>query len=408
MDSSVGLIIQASGVAFITIFLYLLTRSLKSRALANWKKGWVSLLIGLISLQFALSFKDFDKLFLVSYFLGEYIFGYFLIVGCYTFTTNKVFPDRSWYLGAAGVLTAIFLAYSASDFDKFLNFHTFVVGTIFSIALFLLRETISSRKGLGWWLMQFSLALLAIKLYHHTLFFILDRSGFQLSIPPMYLILNPIIDLMFEILLGFGMVIVLMEKVQYDLKEANTNLQIAHQKLEQLVHIDPLTDVFNRRAFYGFLKKRVTEKNEISGCVGFFDIDNMKPINDGLGHQTGDFAIQTVAKAIRSLVRKDDLIFRWGGDEFFVIMIDMSEESARQRMIRLEDLLKNIEVEGNTQPLMINVSYGFKDFNGILGLEKSIKIADEEMYRNKQNRKQQISAMIHSIPQPPQSQHLSV
>ncbi len=406
MDSSVGLIIQVSGVAFITIFLYLLTRSLKSSALANWKKGWLSLLIGLFSLQLALVFKDFNKLFLVIYFLGEYIFGYFLIVGCYAFTTDKVFPYRGWYFGIGAILTAFFLAFSTS-FDIFLNFHTFIVGTIFSVALFLLRKVVSSRKGLGWWLMRFSLALLAIKLYHHTLFFILDKSGYQLPIPPMYLMLNPIIDLMFEILLGFGMVIFLMEKVQYDLKDANTNLKIAHQKLKELVHIDPLTDVSNRHAFYGFLKNNELEEVELSGCVGFFDIDNMKPINDGLGHQAGDLAIQSVAQAIRSLVRKDDLIFRWGGDEFFVIMLEMSEESARQRMSNLEDLLRNIEIENSDQTLTVKVSYGFNDFYGVQELESSIKIADEKMYQNKQNRKQKINAVIHSISHQANSRHLS-
>lgn len=398
MDSKIGLVIQFFGVVFITTLLFLLTQSLKSGVLKAWKKGWLSLSIALISLQISFNLKNFAEPFLIIYYLGEYVFGYFLILGCYNFTTNKNFPYRSWYFVAPSFLVAIFLTFWVSDFNNVFNLHSLIIGTAFAIAYFSLKQTNSSSKNLGWGLMRFSLALLAIDFYHYTVLFSLRQMGFELSISKSYLAFNPVIDLMLEILLGFGMVIVLMEKVRQEVEETNNKLQEAHEKLEQLVQTDSLTTAFSRHAFYGFLKKKGEEQTSISGCVGFFDIDNLKPINDEFGHHIGDVVIRTVTCAIRSLMRAEDLIFRWGGDEFFVIMVSMSEEMARQRMDRLADLLTDTQIEGVNEKLTIGVSFGFTNFNDISELETAIKSADEKMYLNKQERKRQKSAMMNTIP----------
>ncbi len=55
-------------------------------------------------------------------------------------------------------------------------------------------------------------------------------------------------------------------------------------------------------------------------------MDNLKAINDGLGHTAGDKAIREVAGAIRSVIRADDLLFRWGGDEFLVVLVGLPED----------------------------------------------------------------------------------
>ncbi len=135
------------------------------------------------------------------------------------------------------------------------------------------------------------------------------------------------------------------------------------------------------------MKNKDDEKGKISGCVGFFDIDDLKPINDIYGHSVGDMAIRTVAGAIRQLMRAEDLIFRWGGDEFFVVMVSMNSEMARKRMKQLETLLTNINLEGANKTINIGVSYGFKDFDFVEQLEEAAKTADMEMYRRKMEKK---------------------
>jgi diguanylate cyclase (GGDEF)-like protein len=198
------------------------------------------------------------------------------------------------------------------------------------------------------------------------------------------------IDLVLQTSLGFGMVIVLLEKVLSESRSANERLQLAHERLEKLVHTDPLTAAFNRHAFYGFVKKNGEDEANISGCVGFFDIDDLKAINDLHGHGVGDAAIRTVVRTIRELIRAEDLIYRWGGDEFFVIMIGMQAEMAQDRMQRLEQMLTDIAIPEISGSISIGVSSGFTDFADPGSLESAINQADLEMYRRKQQRKQKL------------------
>lgn len=126
----------------------------------------------------------------------------------------------------------------------------------------------------------------------------------------------------------------------------------------------------------------------MNGCVGFFDIDGLKAINDCFGHSAGDATIRMVVGSIRSLMRAEDLIYRWGGDEFFVIMISMNAEMAEVRMTRLESLLRRVKVDGIDELIDIKVSWGFTDFDSIDKLEQAIASADQNMYKRKRNRKE--------------------
>lgn len=394
MDSKIGLIIQLSGVLFVTVLLFLLNQSLKTNVLKYWKTGWLNLSIALISLQLAFYLQDFSQPFFIVYYLAEYLFCYFLILGCYHFTTGKEFPYRIWYFALPSLAVSVYLTTTTFDFNNTFNLHTFLIGAFFAVAFFVLKKTESSRKNLGWRVMRFSLAALAIDFFHYTILFSLDQK-----ITTAYLAYNPIIDLMLEILLGFGIVIVLFEKVKKEVEETHSKLQEAHTKLEKLAHTDPLTTAFNRHAFYGFLNKKSDDELPVSGCVGFFDIDDLKPINDIYGHDIGDVVIRHVTTSIRSLMRAEDLIFRWGGDEFFVVMVSMDEEMAHQRMSRLTELLKNIYVKEIDDNLSVGVSFGFNNFNDISELELAVKLADEKMYLTKQERKREKTTMINVISQ---------
>ncbi|PYS90255.1 MAG: hypothetical protein DMF62_05425 [Acidobacteria bacterium] len=70
------------------------------------------------------------------------------------------------------------------------------------------------------------------------------------------------------------------------------------------------------RPFYGFVNGHTETGTSINGCVGFFDIDDLKGINDCFGHAAGDLAIRSVVRAIREIIRAEDLIYRWGATSF--------------------------------------------------------------------------------------------
>jgi diguanylate cyclase len=116
-------------------------------------------------------------------------------------------------------------------------------------------------------------------------------------------------------------------------------------------------------------------------------MDNLKPINDTLGHAAGDNAIRKVATAIRALIRADDLLFRWGGDEFLVILPGVSEGEVRTRLDRLNAMLADADLRTTARPVALSVSFGIAPFSALDGLEQAIEQADVEMYSRKQTRK---------------------
>jgi diguanylate cyclase (GGDEF)-like protein len=386
MDSKIGLAIQFTGIFLITVLSLFLRRSLKSAISGYWLVAWSSLSASLFCLSLAFSYEEFAKPLYTMYFFGEYIFGLMLVTGCHNLSGSESPTLRKKSIFLPFIVIAFALTFLAQDFNLVFNLHAFILAAFFLAAFYVLRN--SEIKTFGWRVMRVALLLLALDFFHYFILFSALLAGYDVSLPFGYLAFNPIIDLVLEILLGFGMVIVILEKVLGDVRVSNEKLREAHEKLEHLVQTDPLTTAFNRHAFYGFLKKRGDAEKTVSGCVGFFDIDNLKPINDRYGHAAGDLAIRAVVKAIRGVMRAEDLIFRWGGDEFFVIMVSMNEEMARSRMDRLEAMLTDIMLEGTNERLTVGVSYGFKDFAEISELEQAVKCADEEMYRRKQERKE--------------------
>lgn len=397
MDSTTGLVIQFTGVFLIAVLSLLLRRTLKTPASNFWTAAWISLSFGLISLSAAFIYGQFTRLLFGLYFLAEYIFGFLLIFGCLSLNKKfqPTFGHKLYFLPF--LLAAIVLPFLSTDFNLIFNLHSLLLASLFAVALSALKN--SNIKSFGWRVMRTVLALLALDFFHYFVIFTLLQFEIRLSLPESYLLFNPIIDLILEIQLGFGMVIVLLEQVLQETRIINKQLRRAHQKLEQTAQIDSLTTAFNRHAFYGFLKRRGEEETKISGCVGFFDIDDLKPINDRFGHSVGDMAIRAVVCAIRKVMRAEDLIYRWGGDEFFVIMVSMNAEMAYERMGELERLLTGVFVEGAKEPLTIGVSYGFEDFSDISNLEQAVKKADEEMYRRKQERKQSKLSNSEFVPQ---------
>jgi diguanylate cyclase (GGDEF)-like protein len=380
MDSKIGLLIQLSGVILIAVLTLSLRRSLKVTALRYWSNAWIFLSLSLVALLVASG--SFTAPLCSIYFLGEYIFGLLLIAGCQSLDGKFRMSQRDDLKVIPLLAVAIALPLTGFGFAFVFNIHAILLASLFGLAYRSLRR--ARVKSFGWYVMRIALALLVVDFVQY---FVVFSTRQMMQLQAVYLSYNPVVDLVLEILLGFGMVIVLQEQVLDEFQKANEKLTRAHERLEKLVHVDPLTAAFNRHAFYGYLKKRGEENTVVSGCVGFFDIDDLKKINDAHGHIAGDRVIRVVARSIRKVIRAEDLVYRWGGDEFFVIMVSMSTKCVNDRMKRLDDLLKGVQIHGLGRPLDIGVSYGFTDFDNLEDLERAVKEADAAMYERKQQRK---------------------
>ena len=396
MDSKIGLIIQLNGVILITVLSLCLRRSLKLTALKYWTMAWLCLSFALICLRLGFSYEEFASFLFTYYFLGEYMFGFMLVAGCRSLDGVYELKPRSELLMIPFVIAAILLPNVVSDFNDVFNVHALFLSGFYAAAFYWLPR--SNKPTFGWRVMHLSLALLAVDFLLNSVIFTLRNV---VVLPPNFLAYNSILDLVLQTALGFGMVITLLENVLNDFRDTNEQLRSTQQQLELLVNTDPLTAAFNRHAFYGFVRRQDEDTTASSGCVGFFDIDDLKAINDCFGHAAGDMVIRQVVRSIREIIRAEDLIYRWGGDEFFVIMVSMDAEMAEKRMTRLEPLLDKIYIENLPEPISVGVSFGFTNYTDPDDLENAIKTADALMYQRKQLRKQTRAAslnFLHSLP----------
>jgi diguanylate cyclase (GGDEF)-like protein len=235
--------------------------------------------------------------------------------------------------------------------------------------------------------MAAALFLLTIDFLHYVPVFGARKGLWGITVPSSYLQYTSIFDLILEILLGFGTMMLLLEGVRHEVEAVNRKLTTAHDKLELLARMDPLTEALNRHAFHSLLSSNEGgRESETDGCVAVIDVDNLKPINDTLGHNVGDKAIRAVARAVRSLIRADDMLFRWGGDEFLVLMFKLPETEAARRMNTLNGVLERYAEEWTQAPVRITVSAGVCGFASVQGLAQAIESADKAMYRSKQSR----------------------
>lgn len=166
-----------------------------------------------------------------------------------------------------------------------------------------------------------------------------------------------------------------------EVEKANQKLVGARDRLELLAQMDPLTEALNRHAFHSLLNRTQSgEESKTSGSVAVLDIDNLKPINDTWGHASGDKAIRAVARAMRSLIRADDMLFRWGGDEFLVLMFKLPADEANRRLEKLNQILEQNCRRWMGMSLTVTVSHGVAGFDSLTELAQAIETADQAMY----------------------------
>jgi diguanylate cyclase len=381
MDSNVGLAIQCGGILLITLLSLFIRSSIKSLSLRYWTASWASLSVALLTLFIGFHVPS-QKLFYSIYFFGEYLFGLLFIAGCQS-QVNRARPTkaRAYFLIPA-IVVALVLPYASRDFNDLFMIHSAIVASLFMVAyITLLRGFKGEERSDGVRVMLAALLLLTIGFLHYVPVFGARKGLWGITVPAGYLQYTSVFDLLFEMLLGFGTVMVLMDSVRSEVELANRKLLEARDQLELLVQMDPLTEALNRHAFHSLLRRpEKGEESKTSGSVAVIDIDNLKPINDTFGHTVGDKAIRAVARAMRSLVRADDMLFRWGGDEFLVLMFSLPQSDAAHRMEKLNEILSENCRRWTSVPITVTVSYGVAGFSSLTDLGEAIEAADKAMY----------------------------
>ena len=172
-----------------------------------------------------------------------------------------------------------------------------------------------------------------------------------------------------------------------DKKKQQHLLQKQAKKLEELAYHDPLTALPNRTLFRDRLSQAISysKRHDKKFALLFIDLDRFKQINDSLGHQFGDQVLLEVAKRIKSVIREEDTLARFGGDEFLVIARDiLDKEDARKIAEKiLESLQKPFNMRGQDVYTTISIGVSLYPDDSQNG-ENLIKFADSAMYQAKE------------------------
>ena len=390
MSANVGLAIQCVGIVLLTLLSLSMRGSIKGASLRLWTGAWASLSFALITLFVGFHVAPGHKLFYALYFFGEYAFGLMFVGGCRFLANNVSMTRWSYSMLIPAAIIAAGLPFLSNDFNDLFMVQATIMAALFAASFIVLFPAIKQEKSsLGLRVMAAALILLALDFLHDVPVFGARNGLWGVTVPAAYLQYTSIFDLILEILLGFGTMMVLLEGVRREFEAANLKLTQTHQKLELLASMDPLTEALNRHAFHSLLSRDQTgNESGTDGCVAVIDIDNLKPINDRFGHGVGDKAIRAVARAIRSLIRADDMVFRWGGDEFLVLMFRLHDDEASRRMSSLNDILQENGEQWTGSRATIRVSAGVSGFNSLKELAEAIDHADQAMYYGRQRCRQ--------------------
>jgi diguanylate cyclase (GGDEF)-like protein len=204
------------------------------------------------------------------------------------------------------------------------------------------------------------------------------------------LMLNSYLDLVLQMLLGYGMVVMLLEDAKREVDAAHAELEVAHDELRRATHYDALTGALNRRAFQEGVGLDVARAS--FGSVAVIDLDNLKAVNDRYGHTAGDQLIRHLVAVLRDELRPTDRLYRWGGDEFLLVVPGVKAADASERLELAIQAARPLLSTAAPEPVPMLASVGAAGFGGAEDLHASIERADAEMYRRKQRRKTPIIA----------------
>lgn len=157
------------------------------------------------------------------------------------------------------------------------------------------------------------------------------------------------------------------------------------QALTEMAAKDHLTKLYNRR----FAQKLIIDmrqrcvESDSKMCIVMGDIDFFKKINDTYGHDKGDTILMSVANAITEYLSQKDIIVRWGGEEFLIILTDTDESAAYKRIEQLREKIHSLTPCPNDPKISISMSFGLIEWRPLASLKDTLHQADIALYKSK-------------------------
>jgi diguanylate cyclase (GGDEF)-like protein len=193
-----------------------------------------------------------------------------------------------------------------------------------------------------------------------------------------------LLQLALYLVTALGMQLMTFEDMTLELRRTNSRMENAQADLRQLVVTDALTGCRNRRFFDEIITHELSSHRRYGTPLSllFVDVDHFKKINDTLGHAAGDRLLREVAAFLMRNTRDADYVFRWGGDEFLLLLSCREDEAMRRGHDLQADFTRATAESG--LPDGVGLSYGCAEVSpNTQNVHDALRLADERMYANK-------------------------
>ncbi len=172
-----------------------------------------------------------------------------------------------------------------------------------------------------------------------------------------------------------------------EVDKKNRELIRANETIKRIMNTDPLTKLLNRRAFTEHLKRAISfsKRHRLPLSIIMADLDNFKAINDTYGHAAGDRVLKAFARIFKKNSRTEDIICRFGGEEFIILLPNTNISSAMSFAERLRSKFEKTKIRGI--PVDITASFGLSELTILDNEESFIKRAEDALYEAKKTGK---------------------
>jgi diguanylate cyclase (GGDEF)-like protein len=169
-------------------------------------------------------------------------------------------------------------------------------------------------------------------------------------------------------------------------RQLNLELEAAYYELERIATKDPLTNLSNRRDMLEKIEAEIKrfERTQRPFTVIISDIDHFKAINDNYGHDGGDFILKHISDLVRETIRKQDIVARWGGEEFLFVLPETDIAGGKIIADKIRTKLEEFVFDFNNQKIPVTMTFGVSAYYSSEDIDDTIKRADTALYKGKE------------------------
>jgi diguanylate cyclase (GGDEF)-like protein len=369
-----ALLIQAAGTGLLLVLFLLVYRRIRLPALLEWIASWAFLLVGLAVLWALPTLGPRREVIYANHaaFLAH---GLFLLrgIGRLRDPRKPRVADLAWFVPILGIAWV-----TSSDGGKSSAFVVLILAAAYVTAA--VAFAITPGSTVGRLLLSISFLLWGVEqaLIGAALLRFNDAARM-----PGTLQYAGFAAMLLEMMFAVGVILLLFEASQTRLASEMEQLRRFDVLLKEKSVRDPLTGLYNRSHFNDVLRREIVSARLAGAAVSVLlaDVDRFKQINDRLGHAVGDDVLKFVANYLTSCVRETDFVFRWGGDEFLVLLPRTAEEAAAQKAEELGRRLPHIPGAERVSP---SLSVGWATHRSGEDFSATLAEADARMYDRKQ------------------------